>query len=130
MYLDHPWLTERSWSQATQGPDEQDWLERLLQTLHEWGISPGARPSAVTMLYATVRATAETAAAYRRLDQQGIAEWRRHAEATMKQVPDLCQRYPMSTGLEPLTPEWQDNPRAALTDAVQLLAKALKRTTG
>ncbi len=36
----------------------------------------------------------------------------------------------MSTGLEPLTPEWQDNPRAALTDAVQLLAKALKRTTG
>ena len=58
MYVDHPELTERSWSQATQGPNEQDWLERLLQTLHEWGISPGARPSAVTMLYATVRATA------------------------------------------------------------------------
>ena len=117
VYLTHPWLTERSWSQATQGPNEQDWLERLLQILHEWGISPSARPSALTMLYATVRATANTAAAYRRMDQQGIAEWRRHAEATTKQIPDLRHRYPLSTGLEPLTPEWQDNPRAALARA-------------
>ncbi|HEX5995280.1 MAG TPA: TetR/AcrR family transcriptional regulator [Jiangellales bacterium] len=129
VYLSHPWLTERPWSRATQGPNEQDWLERLLQILHGWGISPGAHPSAVTMLYATVRATAETAAAYRRMAQQAIAEWRKHAEATMKQIPDLCQRYPLSTGLEPLTPEWQDNPRAALTGAVQLLATALERTT-
>jgi AcrR family transcriptional regulator len=128
VYLSHPWLTERPWSQATQGPNEQDWLERLLEVLHEWGISPGARPSAVTMLYATARASAETAAAYRRMDQQGIAGWRKHAEATMKQIPDLGQRYPLSTSLEPLTPDWQDNPRAALIGAVQLLAKALERT--
>lgn len=130
VYLSHPWLTERPWSQATQGPNEQDWLERLLRILHEWAVSPSAQPLAVTMLYATVRATAETAAAYRRMDQQGIAGWRRHAEATAKQIPDLCQRYPLSTGLEPLTPQWQDNPRAALTGAVQLLAKALEGTTG
>lgn len=129
VYLSHPWLAERPWSQATQGPNEQDWLERLLQVLHEWGISPSARPAAVTMLYATVRASAETAAAYRRMHQQEIGEWRRRADATMKQIPDLCQRYPLSTGLEPLTPEWQDNPRAALTGAVQLLANALERTT-
>ncbi len=130
VYLTHPWLTERSWSQATQGPNEQDWLERLLRILQDWDISPSARPSAVTMLYATVRATAQTAAAYRRMDQHGIAQWRKHAQATMTRIPDLCQRYPLSTGLEPLTPQWQDNPRAALTGTVQLLAKAFERTTG
>jgi AcrR family transcriptional regulator len=130
VYLAHPWLTERPWSQATQGPNEQDWLERLLRILQQWSVSPTARPLAVTLLYATVRATAETAAAYRRMDQQGIARWRRHAEATTQQIPDLRQRYPLSTGLEPLTPQWQDNPRAALTGAVRLLAEALERTTG
>jgi hypothetical protein len=82
------------------------------------------------MLYATVRATAETAAAYQRIDQRGMVEWRGRAEATMKQIPDLCQRYPLSTGLEPLTPQWQDNPRAGLTATVQLVATALERTTG
>jgi hypothetical protein len=129
LYLSHPWLTERPWSKATQGPNEQDWLERLLQILHRWEIAPSARTSAVTMLYATVRATAETAAAYRRMDQQEMVEWRRRAEATMKHIPDLRQRYPLSTGLEPLTPQWQDNPRAALTATVQLLATALEQTT-
>jgi AcrR family transcriptional regulator len=129
VYLSHPWLTERPWSQASQGPNEQDWLERLLRILEKWEVSPRARPLAVTMLYATVRATAETTAAYRRMDQQGIAGWRKHAEATMRQIPDLRQRYPLSTGLEPLTPRWQDNPHAALTGAVQLLAEALDRTT-
>jgi AcrR family transcriptional regulator len=130
LYLSHPWLTERPWSKATQGPNEQDWLERLLQLFHRWDIAPGARPSAVTMLYATVRVTAETAAAYRRMDQEGMVEWRRRAEATMKQIPDLRQRYPLSTGLEPLTPDWQENPRAGLIAAVQLIATALERTTG
>jgi AcrR family transcriptional regulator len=125
VYLAHPWLTERRWSQATQGPNEQDWLERLLRILHGWGVAPGTRPVAVTMLYATVRATAETTAAYRRMDQRETAGWRTHAEATARQIPDLCQRYPLSTGLEPLTPHWQDNPRAALVAAVQLLAAAL-----
>jgi AcrR family transcriptional regulator len=130
VYLSHPWLTERPWSQASQGPNEQDWLERLLRILQEWGIPPRARSSAVTMLYATVRACAETSAAYRRMDQRGIADWRRHAEATMEQIPDLRQRYPLSTGLEPPTPRWEDNPRAAVTGAVQLLATALEGTTG
>ena len=55
-----------------------------------------------------------------------MAEWRTHAEETMKQVPDWRQRFPLSTGLEPLTPDWQDNPRAALTGGVRLLAKALE----
>jgi AcrR family transcriptional regulator len=127
VYLVHPWLTERPWSQASQGPNEQDWLERLLNILHEWRVPKRERPAAVTMLYATVRACAETAAAYRRMDQRGIAEWRRHAEATMRQIPDLRRRYPMSTGLEPLTTDWQDNPRAAVTGAVQLLARAFGR---
>jgi AcrR family transcriptional regulator len=130
VHLTHPWLTERPWSQATQGPNEQDWLERLLQIFQRWDIEASARLSAVTMLYATVRATAETAAAYRRMDQQEMVEWRWRAEATREQIPDLRQRYPLSTGLEPPTPQWQDNPRAALTGSVQLLAKALQRTTG
>ena len=130
VYLAHPWLAERPWSQATQGPNEQDWLERLLRIFREWDVAPGARTPAITMLYATVRACAETTAAYRRMDQRGMAGWREHAEATGRQIPDLRRRYPLSTGLEPLTPHWQDNPRAALTGAVQLLATALPRTTG
>jgi AcrR family transcriptional regulator len=125
VYLAHPWLTERPWSRATQGPNEQDWLERLLRILQDWEVPSGARSSAVTMLYATVRATAETDAAYRRMDQQGMAEWRKQAAATMEQIPDLSQRYPLSTGLEPLAPRWQDAPRVALTAAVQLLATTL-----
>jgi AcrR family transcriptional regulator len=125
LYLTHPWLTERPWSHATQGPNEQDWLERLLQILDRWKVPPGARPVAVTMLYATVRATAETTAAYQRMNRQGIAEWRERAEATLRHIPDLPERYPLSTALEPLTPRWQDNPRAALTASAQLLAAAL-----
>jgi AcrR family transcriptional regulator len=125
VYQAHPWLAVRPWSQAGQGPNEQDWLERLLEILRDWDVPPAARSSAVTMLYATVRATAETAAAYRRMDQRGIAEWRGHAQATREQVPDLCQRYPLSTGLEPVASQWQDSPRAGLIRAVQLLATAL-----
>jgi AcrR family transcriptional regulator len=127
LYVSHPWLTERPWSQASQGPNEQDWLERLLRILLDWEVPPRARPTAVTMLYATVRATAETTAGYQRMDQQGAVEWRRRAEATMTQVPDLGRRYPLSTGLEPLTPQWQDSPRVALTAAVHLLAMALEQ---
>jgi AcrR family transcriptional regulator len=126
VYLAHPWLTERPWSQASQGPNEQDWLERLLRVLDAWDVPAGARPSTVTMLYATVRATAGTAAAYQRMNQQGMAEWRERAEATMTLIPDFRQRYPMSTGLEPVTPRWQDAPRAGLAGAVELLAAALR----
>jgi AcrR family transcriptional regulator len=125
VYQAHPWLAERPWSQASQGPNEQDWLERLLRILRDFDVPPASRSSAVTMLYATVRATAQTAAAYRRMDQRGIAEWRGHAEATRQEIPDLGERYPLSTGLEPVAPHWQDSPRAGLIRAVQLLATAL-----
>ncbi len=125
VYLAHPWLTGRPWSQATQGPHEQDWLERLLRIFEAWQVPAAARPPAITMLYATVRATAETTAAYRRMSRQGVTEWRDQAEATRRQIPDLGDRYPLSTSLEPLTPDWQENPRAALTGAVRLLAAAL-----
>src|SRR6516164_7520004 len=39
-YLAHPWLTERPWSQASQGPHEQDWLERLLRILNAFKVAP------------------------------------------------------------------------------------------
>jgi AcrR family transcriptional regulator len=126
VYLAHPWLAGRPWSQATQGPHEQDWLERLLRIFDGWQVPPRSRPSAVTMLYATVRATAETTAAYRRMTREGATAWREQAAATREQIPDLADRYPLSTGLEPLTPDWQENPRAALTGAVDLLAAALE----
>ena len=124
VYCAHPWLTERPWSRATQGPHEQDWLERLLRILDRRQVPDAARPPAVTMLYATVRATAQTAAAYREMDQHG-AGWLAQAEETRRQIPDLHERYPLSTGLKPLTPRWQDSPRAGLAAAVRLLAGAL-----
>lgn len=126
VYVKHPWLAERRWSQATQGPNEQDWLERLLRILDDWNVPSGAQPSAVTMLYATVRATAETAAAYGRLDQHQVAGWRRVAEAIREQIPDLRQRYPRSTTLQPPTPDWRESPRAGLISSVRLLASALQ----
>jgi AcrR family transcriptional regulator len=125
MYLAHPWLTERPWSQATQGPNEQDWLERLLHVLDRSGVDRAARPSAVTMLYATARACAQTAAAYRRMDQRGVDEWLDQARATREQIPDLDRRYPLWTQLTPHAPQWRDSPLAALTNSVALLATAL-----
>ena len=77
------------------------------------------------MLYATVRSTAETTAAYRRMSEQGITEWQEQAVATRELIPDLGDRYPLSTSLAPLTPDWQQNPAAALTAGVRLLVTAL-----
>jgi AcrR family transcriptional regulator len=128
VHLAHPWLAERLWSQATQGPHEQDWLERLLRILDTWSVAAAARPPAITMLYATVRATAETTAAYRRMDRQGATDWLELAAATRQHIPDLGSRYPLSTTLEPLTPDWQENPHAALVGGVRLLAGALPRS--
>src|SRR5690606_23036341 len=102
------------------------WVDRLPQTLHYCNVAAGAQPSAVTMLYATVRATAETSAAYGRLDQRHVEGWRRVAEAIRQQIPDLCQRYPRSTALQPPTPDWRDNPKAGLISVVRLLASALE----
>jgi AcrR family transcriptional regulator len=125
VYLSHPWLAERPWSQSSQGPNESDWLERLLGIFQTWRVRRGARATAVTMLYATVRACAQTAAEYQRFDERGLGEWRAHAEATREQIPDLARRYPLTSRLQPVTPRWQDNPRAAVVGAVQLLATAL-----
>jgi AcrR family transcriptional regulator len=127
VYLAHPWLTELPWSRATQGPHEQDWLERLLQTFEAWDVPAGVRATAVTMLYATVRATAGTAAAYTRMDARGAADWLTQARETARQIPDLPQRYPLSTGLEPHTTDWPDAPRVALINSVRLLTSALRR---
>ena len=119
VHLAHPWLTELSWAQSGQGPNEQDWLERLLAIMDRWA-APDA--TTVTMLYATVRATAETTAAYRRVDASG---WLELAGATARLIPDLRERYPLSTGLAPLDPDWREAPRAALRTAVEILAAAL-----
>jgi AcrR family transcriptional regulator len=98
LHLAHPWLTERGWAQAGQGPNEQDWLERLLGILDRWSMPAPARSSAITMLYATVRATAETAVAYRRMADPEATAWLAQAEATRRLIPDLSDRYPHSIG--------------------------------
>ena len=121
VFLAHPWLTERPWSQASQGPNEQDWLESLLGILARFSVAPTAQAPAVTMLYATVRATAQTAAAYRRLTPEATAAWLERATA----IPDFAARYPLSTGLTPVTSQWSDAPYAALIAAVGVLAAGL-----
>ena len=128
VYVAHPWLTERPWSRASQGPHEQDWLERLLQILHRWEVRPQSRALVVTTLYATVRATAETAAQYRKLDRAEAEEWSAQVEATRRLLPDFTRRYPLSTTLEPVDPDWRESPRAALRGSVRLLAEALDGT--
>jgi hypothetical protein len=125
LYLAHPWLTELPWSQASHGPNERDWMERLLRILDRWGVASPVRATAITMLYATVRACAQTAADYGRMDRAAIADWRANAEAIATHLPDLRDRYPLSTGLEPVTPDWRENPRAAVLAAIRLLTPAL-----
>lgn len=115
VYRAHPWLTRRPWSQASQGPNEQDWLERLLRIL-------GPCAPAVTVLYATVRATAETAAEYGTTD--GSA-WLARAAEIRQAVPDFAERYPLSTSLPPVAADWRDAPRAGLAAAVDLIARGL-----
>jgi AcrR family transcriptional regulator len=122
VHLAHPWLTELSWARSSQGPNEQDWLERLLAILSRWATPD---PTTVTMLYATVRATAETTAAYRRMDERDTAGWLERAQATQRLIPDLRERYPLSTSLPPLDPDWRAAPRVALHNAVQILARQL-----
>jgi len=123
VYRAHPWLTERPWSQASQGPNEQDWMEALLAIFERFAVPPGSRPPAVTMLYATVRATAQTAAAYSRLTAADLETWRDRAAA----MPDS---YPLSAALTPITPHWRDAPRAGLLAAVALLTAGLEADPG
>jgi AcrR family transcriptional regulator len=125
LHLAHPWLAERSWAQAGQGPNEQDWMERLLGILDRWSVPADRQTPATTMVYATVRACAETAAGYARIDRDGAAAWRERAEATRTLIPDLAERYPRSARLAPVTPHWRDAPRAGLIAAVALLAGSI-----
>jgi AcrR family transcriptional regulator len=119
VYLTHPWLTSLSWAESGQGPNEQDWLERLLGIMDHWAAPDATK---VTMLYATVRATASTAAAYRRMSAEDTDGWLARAQATARLIPDFRSRYPLSTGLAPVDPDWREAPRAALERAVQILA--------
>ncbi|WP_250038089.1 TetR/AcrR family transcriptional regulator [Paractinoplanes maris] len=115
VYLAHPWLTERPWSQASQGPHEQDWMEALLGIFERFDVAARLRAPAVTMLYATTRATAQTAAAYERLTEEDLEAWRtRAAAAPSPAVP-----------LVPVTTDWREAPRAGLLAAVALLATGL-----
>ena len=123
VYLEHPWLTELSWAQAAHGPNERDWLERLLGVLADGDVPPDRRATAVTMLYATVRACAETAAAYRHADAAG---WLAEARATREQVPGLAARYPLTASLPPVAADWRDAPRSAVSAAVTLIASAIQ----
>ncbi|MFG1610198.1 TetR/AcrR family transcriptional regulator [Actinoplanes sp. NPDC049265] len=120
VYLTHPWLTSLSWAESGQGPNEQDWLERLLGIMNRWSTPDATR---VTMLYATVRATAATAAAYRRMSSDDTEGWLERAQATSRLIPDFRSRYPLSTALPPVDPDWRETPRAALTRAVHILTE-------
>jgi len=122
LYLAHPWLTERSWAQGSQGPNEQDWMEALLAILEGLEVEAGKRAPAVTMLYATTRATAQTAAAYRRLTPADEAAWLTGATA----IPDFASRYPLSTALTPPAANWREAPYAGLMAAVDLLTAGLR----
>jgi AcrR family transcriptional regulator len=121
LHLAHPWLLSRGWARHTQGPNEQDWMERLLAVL-----APLPAPAPViTTLYAGVRATAETAVAYRDLTSAEAEEWRARASATRRLIPDFAERYPRSTALPvSATADWTDAPRAGLAEVVRLIAAA------
>jgi len=125
VHLTHPWLAALSWAESAQGPNERDGLERLLTVLSRWATPVDSRTPAVTMLYATVRACAETAAAYCRLTADGAARWRAEAEATRDLLPGLPAQHPLTAALPSVTTQWQDAPRAGLIAATRLLASAL-----
>ncbi|MEV6847892.1 TetR family transcriptional regulator [Actinoplanes sp. NPDC051411] len=127
LHLTHPWLLSRGWARHTQGPNEQDWMERLLAIL-----APLPAPApVVTTLYATVRATAETAAAYRDLTPADAEQWCARASATRHLIPDFADRYPRSAALAvSATADWTDAPRAGLADVVRLIAAAASPEQG
>jgi AcrR family transcriptional regulator len=131
VYLAHPWLTEVPWSQASQGPNEQAWLERLLAILDTWQVTQSAQASVVTALYATIRATAQTSAAYQRIDDHGIEAWRARAATTALLIPDFAERYPQTTRLQSSSDhDWQQAPRIAVQEVVKILARGVDPTTG
>ncbi|WP_159792967.1 TetR/AcrR family transcriptional regulator [Puerhibacterium puerhi] len=130
LHVAHPWLAEVPWAQASGGPQEQDWLERLLAVLERHGIAPPRRAAVVTALYATVRASAQTAAAYRGMADGEAAAWRERAAATRRLVPDLTERYPRSTSLPPVADDWREAPREGVRQTVRLLCRGLEADGG
>jgi AcrR family transcriptional regulator len=125
LHLAHPWLAGLSWSRAAPGPNERDWLERLLGILDHWQVAAGSRSPVVTMLYATVRSCAETAAAHRRTSGPAAARWLEEVEATYRLVPSLATHYPLATSLPQVAADWRDAPRAGLLASVRLLSESL-----
>ncbi|MFD6176283.1 MULTISPECIES: TetR/AcrR family transcriptional regulator [unclassified Isoptericola] len=126
LYREHPWLVDLPWASAPGGPQQQDWLERLLDVLARHDVPPASRAAVVTALYAVVRATAQTAAEYERLDAAGAEAWRERAAATRRLVPDLDERYPRAAALAPhATHDWRDAPRAAVRHVVDVLCHGL-----
>ena len=125
VYLAHPWLTDRPWSQASQGPHEQDWLERLAGSS-----SRGRSPTAIGRRWSrcSTRRSGRPPRPRRRTSgcppAAQTSGWP-GPTAIQTHVPDLRDRYPLSTSLAPPTPDWRANPRAALTAAVRLLAAAV-----
>ncbi|GAA1712709.1 hypothetical protein GCM10009809_06040 [Isoptericola hypogeus] len=127
LYRHHPWLAELAWSEAPGGPHQQDWLERLLGILERRRTPPAARAAVVTALYAVVRATAQTDAAYGRAAASGVAAaWLERARATRRVVGDLADRYPRSHALGQHAPhDWRDAPRASVRHVVEVLCHGL-----
>jgi AcrR family transcriptional regulator len=131
VYSAHPWLTELRWSQASQGPNQQAWLERLLAILDAWHVPVSTRAPVVTALYATIRATAQTATAYQRIDGHGIGAWRASAATMALLIPDFAERYPQTVRLQVSSDhKWQQAPRVALRRAVKIVARGVDPTTG
>jgi hypothetical protein len=82
--------------------------------LGAWYVPPSAR-APVTALYATIRATAQAAAAYQRIDDQGIGVWRTRAATTALLIPDFAERYPQTVRLQLSSDHrWQQAPRVTL----------------
>jgi hypothetical protein len=98
--------------------------------LGAWYVPPSAR-APVTALYATIRATAQAAAAYQRIDDQGIGVWRTRAATTALLIPDFAERYLQTVRLQLSSDHrWQQAPRVPLVGAVKILARGVDPTTG
>lgn len=132
LYLTHPWLTEISWAEAPGGPNEQDWLERLLAILDHWDTPGSSRAAVVTALYATVRAAAQTSTAYRGIAQSERAEqWRSRAATTLQLIDDYPQRYPHTLRLQPHDAnDWRDAPRASVRSVIEVISRGLEASPG
>ncbi|MCA5892411.1 TetR/AcrR family transcriptional regulator [Isoptericola sp. NEAU-Y5] len=130
LYARHPWLAELPWADAAGGPNQQDWLERLLEILERWDARPESRAAVVTALYAVVRAAAQTSASYARAGASGDDRaWLARADATRRVVGDLAERYPLAAALpQHAAQDWRDAPRASVRHVAEVLGRGLEAT--